>query len=237
MGLFFAAVAPPTRFITAAWAEAVVRGTATDSRSCTCGGGKGAIIRTVSKELSACRMSWNFCIPRKRKWDAGDISSIFIPPNPLFFSFFFILLEYSRRIVITVSLCNSIILATDIWGADIINLFLVHLRMPWDILQVSSSADTFVPQGEFIHCHKSLTLNILIDMFQESLNKLCWESLVNNSSSKRKQTLLEKVCIVCNSRGELKKITEIPGYLVHYSSCSTVWILGNNEKKKKKRER
>lgn len=90
-------------------------------------------------------------------------------------------------------------------GADIINLFLVHLSIPWDILQVSSSADTFVPQGEFILCHKSLTLNILIDMFQESLNKLCWESLVNNSSSKRKQTLLEKVCIMCNSKGKMKK--------------------------------
>lgn len=123
---------------------------------------------------------------------------LFLQIKSSFFGFF--LLEYRRGIVITVSLCNSIFLTIDIWGEDIINLFLVHLRMPWDILQVSSSADTFVPQGEFIHCHKSLTLNILINMFQESLNKLCWESLVNNSSSKRIQTVLEKVCIMCNSR-------------------------------------
>lgn len=46
-------------------------------------------------------------------------------------SLFFIILCFSRlqqRIVITVSLCNSIFLATDIWREDIINLFLVHFE-------------------------------------------------------------------------------------------------------------
>lgn len=73
-------------------AEAVVRCTATDSsgtcsRSCTCGGGKSAVIRTVSKELGTCRMSWNSCIPRERKSDAGEILNLFIPPNQILFFF------------------------------------------------------------------------------------------------------------------------------------------------------
>lgn len=136
-------------------------------------------------------MSGNFCTPMERKWDAGEISKpfYFSKSNPLFLSF---PLEHNSTIVITVSPCNSSFLATAILGADIINLFLVHLRMHWETLQVSSSADTFVPWGGFIHCYKSLTLNILINMFQEGLNKWCLEAVVNNSSFRRKQTLFER---------------------------------------------
>lgn len=96
----------------------------------------------------------------------GFQTFLFLQIKSSFFFFSFSgLLEYSRRIVITVSLCNSIFLATDIWGADIINLVLVHLRMLWHTVQHLCSP------GGIYSLPQILTLNILIDMFQKSLNK------------------------------------------------------------------
>lgn len=138
-------------------AEAVVRCSATDSsgtcsRSCTYGGGKSAVIRTVSKELGTFRMSWNSCIPRERKWDAGEILNLFMPPNQILFLFFFFFSSRVQQDKSDYSLPVQFHLSSHRHlGADIINLFLLHLRMPWDTLQVSSSADTFVPQGEFTY--------------------------------------------------------------------------------------